>query len=50
MFSAIDKFIVAALGLAVTVGLFDEGVAQTIAAVLTPILVYLVPNKGTEDF
>ena len=45
MFTAIDKFIVAAVGLGVTVGLFDEGLAQTLLAIATPILVYFVPNK-----
>ena len=45
MFTAIDKFIVAAVGLAVVVGVLDEGAAQTVLAVATAILTYLVPNK-----
>ena len=45
MFTAIDKFLVAAVGVGVAFGLFDEGTGQTIVAVLTPLLVYLIPNK-----
>ncbi len=44
MFTAIDKFLVSAVGLGVAVGLLDQGLAQTIVAAATPILVYLVPN------
>ena len=40
----IRKAIVAVLGLAVTLGVLDEGTAQDIGGVVTAILVYLVPN------
>ena len=45
MLTAVDKFIVAAVGLAVTLGLVDSGTGQDIAGVLTAVAVYLVPNK-----
>lgn len=45
MLTSIDKFIVAAGGLAVTLGWVDEGAWQDIAAVLTALAVWLVPNK-----
>lgn len=45
MFTAVDKFIVAAVGLAVTLGFIDSDTGQTIAGVLTAMAVYLVPNK-----
>lgn len=40
----IRKAIVAVLGLAVTLGLLDDGTAQDIGGAVTAILVYLVPN------
>ena len=42
---AIRKAIVAVVGLAVTLGLLDDGVAQDVAAILTALAVYLVPNE-----
>ena len=44
MFTSIDKFIVAAIGLAVTVGLLDTEAAQAVSGVATALLVWLVPN------
>lgn len=44
--SAIRKAIVAAVGLAVTLGLLDNGVAQDVAAILTALAVYFVPNDA----
>ena len=44
MLSAIRKFIVAAVGLAVVLGVLDEGVAQDVVGVVTAVLVYFVPN------
>ena len=44
MLTAIDKAIVAAVGLAVTVGLIDSDLGQIIASTLTALAVYLVPN------
>lgn len=43
--SPIQKFIVAAVGLIVAVGVLDPGVAQTIVSAVTAIAVYLVPNN-----
>lgn len=43
---AYSKFIVAAIGLAVTLGLFDAGTGQNIAAVLTALGVWLFPNTA----
>lgn len=51
--SQYNKAIVAIIGgIVVLLGAFginpvwlDEGVQQSIAAILTPILVYLIPNK-----
>lgn len=40
----IRKAIVAIVGLAVTVGVLDSGIAQDVAAILTAVAVYLVPN------
>jgi hypothetical protein len=40
----IRKAIVAVVGLAVTVGVLDSGIAQDVAAILTAVAVYLVPN------
>lgn len=45
MLTAVDKAIVAAVGLAVAVGVLDSGTAQTVVSVLTAVAVYLVPNK-----
>jgi len=45
LLSSIDKFIVAAAGLVVALGLLDEGTAQDVVGVLTAVAVYLVPNK-----
>ena len=45
MLTSIDKFIVAAVGLAVTLGLIDSGLGQTVSGILTAIAVYLVPNE-----
>lgn len=42
---AVRKLIAAAVGLAITVGLFDSEVGQTVAAALTALAVYLVPNE-----
>lgn len=44
MLAASKKFLVASAGLAVAVGVLDEGTAQTIVAALTPVLVWLIPN------
>jgi uncharacterized membrane protein len=38
------KFITAAVGLIVALGILDDETAQEIAAAITAILVYLVPN------
>jgi len=38
------KAIVAAVGIAVTLGVIDQGTAQDIVGVVTVILTYLVPN------
>ena len=43
---AYNKFVVALVGLAVTIGLIDNDVAQGIAGVLTALGVFLVPNIG----
>ncbi len=42
---SISKFVVAAAGLAVTLGLLDPGVAQTIGGAVTAIAVYFVQNR-----
>jgi hypothetical protein len=39
------KFIVAAVGLVVTLGVLDEGTAQDIGGVLTALGVFLFPNE-----
>lgn len=39
------KFIIAAVGLAVAVGVLDPGVGQDTVAVVTAIAVYLTPNE-----
>lgn len=41
-----SKFIVAVAGLVVALGILDEETAQEIAAAVTALLVYLVPNQG----
>lgn len=41
---AYRKFIVAAVGLAVALGLFDEGTAQEVVGAVTALLVLAVPN------
>jgi hypothetical protein len=43
--SPIQKFVVAAVGLIVAIGVLDPGVAQTIVSIVTAVAVYLVPNK-----
>lgn len=43
MFTKIDKFLVAAIGTAVTLGLLT-GTAQDVAGAITAALTYLVPN------
>lgn len=43
--TAYNKFIVAIVGLAVTVGFLDEGVSQDVAAILTCLGVFLFPNQ-----
>lgn len=42
--TSVNKFIVAAVGLAVVLGLLDEGTAQTVVGIATAVAVYLVPN------
>ncbi len=42
--ASVAKFLVAGVGVAVTLGLLDPGVAQTVAGIITAVLVYLVPN------
>lgn len=44
MLKAYRKAIVAAVGVAVALGLLDEGTAQDLVAAATAILVLLVPN------
>ncbi len=44
MLTSIDKFLVAAIGLAVTLGVLDPGLAQTVVGALRALLVYFVPN------
>ena len=44
MLAAARKFVVAAVGLGVALGLLDEGLAQDVVGVATAILVYLIPN------
>ena len=44
--NAARKFVVALVGLAVTVGLLDQGLAQDVAAAATAILVFLIPNEA----
>lgn len=41
----IRKAIVAAVGLAVALGVLDSGVEQDVVAVLTAVAVYFVPNS-----
>lgn len=42
--NAARKAVVALAGVAVAFGLLDEGTAQDVVAVVTAVLVYLVPN------
>lgn len=44
---AYTKFIVAAVGLVVTLGILDSDTAQAIGGVLTALGVFLFPNKGS---
>jgi len=44
MLTSIDKFIVAAVGLAVTLGLIDSDLGQIIVGTATALAVYIVPN------
>jgi hypothetical protein len=44
MITSIDKFIVAAVGLAVTLGLIDSQLGEIIGGTLTALAVYIVPN------
>ena len=41
---AYTKFVVAAVGLAVTLGVLDPGLQQIVAGLLTAIGVFLFPN------
>jgi hypothetical protein len=41
---SVRKALVALAGVAVAFGLLDEGTAQDVVAVLTAVLVYVVPN------
>ena len=43
---SIRKAIVAAVGVAVTLGVLDPGTAQDIAGLLTAIAVFFVPNES----
>lgn len=42
--SPIKKFLVAAVGLVVAVGVLDAGTAQTIVSVITAVAVFFIPN------
>ena len=42
--TSISKFLVAAIGLAVTLGILDPGVAQTVGGAVVALAVYFVPN------
>lgn len=42
---AYSKFIVAAVGLAVTLGVLDPGLEQNVAGLLTAVGVFLFPNE-----
>lgn len=44
MVTSVDKFIVAAVGLAITVGLIDSDLGQIISSTLTALAVYAIPN------
>lgn len=50
MSTSVNKFVVALLGLLVTVGLIqmDEATMAQIATGISAILVYLVPNKSND--
>lgn len=41
---ATRKAIVAAVGLAVAIGVLDHGAGQDVVAILTALAVYLIPN------
>lgn len=41
-----NKLIVAVIGLVVTLGLLDEGTAQSVGGVLTALGVFLFPNAS----
>lgn len=43
---AARKFIVAAAGLIVALGVLDNETAQAVAGVLTAVLVYFTPNEA----
>lgn len=43
---AYTKFIVAAVGLAVTLGVLDPGLQQNVAGILTALGVWLFPNDA----
>lgn len=44
--NAARKFVVALVGIAVTLGLLDQGLAQDLAGAATALLVFLVPNDA----
>jgi hypothetical protein len=44
MISEYRKFIVAIVGIAVTVGVLDPSLEQDLVAALTALLVFLIPN------
>ena len=44
MLTQIDKFLVAVIGTALTLGIVPDGTWQTVAGAITAVLVYLVPN------
>ncbi len=45
MFTKLDKFLVAAIGGAIAIGLVPSGLAQDVVGAITAVLVYLVPNQ-----
>lgn len=45
MLASVRKFIVAAVGLVVSLGILDNETAQELGAAITAILVYLIPNN-----
>jgi hypothetical protein len=46
--TAYNKFIVAAVGLTVSLGLLDPGLSRDIIALLTAAGVLLIPNRNTD--